>query len=137
LQENSENDYHGEKQMTAMASPLTGASPTSNQSWKTIDWQDAHKEVKSLQVRIAKAVQDKRHGKAKALQWLLTHSFSAKLLAVKRVTQNSGAKTPGVDGVRWRTSNQKMQAVHSLQRRGYQPQPLRRIYIPKNHGKNG
>src|SRR5690606_14685138 len=78
-----------------------------------------------------KAFREKNYGKARALQWLLTHSFSAKALAVKRVTQNSGAKSPGVDGVLWKTPKQKIEAVHSLQRRGYQPQPLRRIYIPK------
>ncbi|MDI9638681.1 reverse transcriptase domain-containing protein [Geitlerinema splendidum] len=53
---------------------------------------------------------------------------------MRRVTQNSGAKTPGVDGVLWRTSRQKIQAVNSLQRRGYNPQPLKRIYIPKRSG---
>ncbi len=70
----------------------------------------------------------------KALQWLLTNSFTAKLLAVRRVTQSSGSKTPGVDGVLWRTPKQKTQAVQSLRRRGYKPQPLRRIYIAKKSG---
>lgn len=114
-----------------MAKTISGASSASKLTWKTIDWNHASMEVKQLQMRIAKAVREKRYGKAQALQWLLTHSFSAKALAVKRVSQNSGGKTPGVDGIVWKTSNQKMQAVHSLQRRGYQPQPLRRIYIPK------
>src|SRR5476649_192438 len=117
--------------MTAMAKTTTGASSASRLTWGTIEWHQVTMEVKQLQMRIAKAVREKRYGKAKALQWLLTHSFSAKLLAVKRVTQSSGAKTPGVDGIVWRTPNQRMQAAHSLQRRGYQPQPLRRIYIPK------
>lgn len=85
-------------------------------------------------MRIAKAVREKRQGKVKALQWILTHSFSAKLLAVKRVVQSSGAHTPGVDGVVWKTPKQKMKAVKSLQRRGYHPLPLRRIYIPKKSG---
>ena len=85
-------------------------------------------------MRIAKAVREKRYGKVKALQWLLTNSFMAKLLAVRRVTQSSGGKTPGVDGVIWRTPKQKIQAAKSLRRRGYKPQPLRRIYIPKKSG---
>jgi RNA-directed DNA polymerase len=117
--------------MAAMVKAITGASSVSLLTWKTIQWHHVSKEVKRLQMRIAKAVREKSYGKVKALQWLLTHSFSAKLLAVRRVTQSSGAKTPGVDGIVWRTPNQRMQAVHSLQRRGYQPQPLRRIYIPK------
>ena len=117
--------------MTGMAKTTTGASSASSLTWKTLEWDHVTTEVKRLQMRIAKAVREKSYGKARALQWLLTHSFSAKLLAVKRVTQSSGAKTPGVDGIVWKTQNQKMQAAHSLQRRGYQPQPLRRIYIPK------
>jgi RNA-directed DNA polymerase len=117
--------------MAVMVKTITGASSAPPLTWNVIKWHQVNIEVKQLQMRIAKAVREKRYGKAKALQWLLTHSFSAKLLAVKRVVLNSGAKTPGVDGVVWKTQNQKMQAVHSLQRRGYQPQPLRRIYIPK------
>jgi RNA-directed DNA polymerase len=120
--------------MTAVQLVLTGASSTSNQNWLTIHWERVTKEVKRLQMRIAKAVREKRHGKVKALQWILTHSFSAKLLAVKRVTQSSGAHTPGVDGVVWKTPKQKIKAVKSLQRRGYCPLPLRRIYIPKKSG---
>ena len=120
--------------MTAMNLSLIGASSASKVTWDTTNWSHVTKEVKRLQMRIAKAVREKRYGKAKSLQWLLTHSFSAKLLAVRRVTQNSGAKTPGVDGVLWRTSKQKIQAVQSLKRRGYSTQPLRRIYIPKSRG---
>jgi RNA-directed DNA polymerase len=123
-----------EKQMTTMTQSLIGASSTPRVTWGTIHWDQVTKEVQRLQMRIAKAVREKRYGKVKALQWLLTHSFSAKLLAVKRVSQNSGAKTLGVDGVLWKTPRQKIKAVESLQRRGYNTQPLRRIYIPKNQG---
>lgn len=120
--------------MTEMAKTITGASSVCATDWTSINWNHAVAQVKQLQVRIAKAVKEKRYGKAKALQWLLTHSFSGKALAVKRVTQNAGSKTPGVDGVLWRTPFQKIQAVLSMQRRGYKPQPLRRIYIPKRLG---
>lgn len=120
--------------MTAMAQPLTGASPSCF-AWDSIHWDAVKAQVFRLQVRIAKAVRAGRHGKAKALQWLLTHSFYAKLLAVKRVAQNRGGKTPGVDKVVWKTPQQKVKAVQSLQRRGYQTQPLRRIYIPKKDGR--
>jgi RNA-directed DNA polymerase len=131
LQDSLENCLNEGKQMTAMAKTITGASSASPLTWGTIEWHQVTKEVKQLQMRIAKAVREKHYGKAKALQWLLTHSYSAKLLAVRWVILNSGAKTPGVDGIVWKTQNQKMQAVQSLQRRGYQPQPLRRVYIPK------
>lgn len=120
--------------MTVMSLSATGASSASKLTWADINWPHVSKEVKRLQMRIAKAVREGAHGKVKALQWLLTHSYSAKLLAVRRVTQNTGANTPGVDGVLWRTPNQKMQAVNSLQRRGYTPQPLHRIQIPKKSG---
>ena len=87
-------------------------------------------------MRIAKAVRDKRWNKVKALQWLLTHSFSGKALAVKRVTENRGKRTPGVDGETWDTPAKKTKAVMSLKRRGYQPRPLRRVFIPKTNGKS-
>src|SRR3974390_3947353 len=74
-------------------------------------------------------------GKVRALQRLLTHSDSGKVLAVRRVTENNGKKTPGVDGEIWNTPEKKTQAVHALKRRGYQSQPLRRVYIPKSDGK--
>jgi len=86
-------------------------------------------------MRIAKAIKSGRHNKAKALQWILTHSFYAKCLAVKRVTQSKGKNTPGVDKVLWRTPNQKMKAALSITRRGYKSLPLRRIHILKKNGK--
>jgi retron-type reverse transcriptase len=48
---------------------------------------------------------------------------------------NDGKKTPGVDKEIWDTPDRKTQAVHAFQRRGYQPQPLRRVYIPKSDKK--
>ncbi len=117
--------------MTAQVTLVTGAPKMRELTWDAIDWLRAKANVRRLQMRIAQAYRDGKQGKVKALQWLLTHSQSAKLLAVKRVTENRGAKTPGVDKVVWRTANQKMKAVSALKRHGYQPQPLRRIYIPK------
>ncbi len=113
----------------------TGATPALTVRWGDIDWRYVHDQVRRLQVRIAKAAEEKKFGKVKALQWILTRSWHAKLWAVRRVTTNKGAKTPGIDGVIWRTAKQKIEAAASLQRRGYRPQPLRRIYIPKSNGK--
>lgn len=121
-----------ESQMTVMmAASSTGAPSTSLPSWEAINWQRAKSEVYRLQMRIAKAFREGKHNKAKALQWVLTHSFSAKLLAVKRVVENRGSKSPGIDNIRWKTSSQKMRAALSLKRHGYQTKPLKRIYIPK------
>lgn len=86
-------------------------------------------------MRIAKAVRERRWGRVKALQWLLTHSFYGRAIAVKRVTENQGKKTPGVDRVTWETPEAKAKAVMSLKRRGYKPKPLRRVFIPKANGK--
>jgi RNA-directed DNA polymerase len=104
-------------------------------SWKAIEWLRVKQEVRRLQMRIAKATQAGQWRKVKALQWVLTHSRAAKLLAVHRVTTNRGAKTPGVDNVIWRTDKQKIQAAFNLKRHGYKPRPLRRHYIPKPNGK--
>lgn len=120
-----------------MARSLTKASASSADAneWKSIDWNSVIAPVRRLQMRIAKAYRERRYGKAKALQRLLTTSYHAKLLAVKRVVQNKGSKTPGVDGVIWSTHQQKMEAALSLKRKGYKTQPLRRIYISKRNGK--
>ena len=121
--------------MAAMAKPLTGAPPARSDTWNSIDWNQVEKQVKRLQVRIAKAIKEGRRGKATSLQRLLTKSFYGKLIAIKRVTSNKGKETPGVDGVLWSTSKQKMKAVRSLGRKGYKPSPLRRVFIPKSNGK--
>ena len=114
----------------------TDASPACPPlTWKTIDWPRVRQEVRRLQMRIAKATQAGHYRKAQALQWLLTHSHTAKLLAVHKVTSNRGAKTPGVDNIIWRTDKQKLNAALSLTRHGYRPRPLRRHYIPKPNGK--
>src|SRR5436309_6550161 len=112
-----------------------GAVSSEAAEWFAIDWQTIHRNVRRLQVRIVKAVKEGRWGKVRALQRLLTHSFSGKILAVRRVTENQGKKTPGVDQEIWDTPEKKAQAVHAFKRRGYQPQPLRRVYIPKSDGK--
>ena len=66
---------------------------------------------------------------------ILAHSFSAKLLAVRRVTTRTGARTPGVDGIIWNTPAKKMRGALSLKRHGYKAMPLRRTYILKRNGK--
>lgn len=113
----------------------TVACAPSGLGWQTIKWVEIRRQVRKLQARIVKATQEGRQGKVKALQWLLTHSFSAKALAVKRVTENDGKKTPGVDKVIWETPGMKTKAIASLQKRGYQSLPLRRVLIPKKNGK--
>lgn len=114
---------------------MIGAPSARKLDWKRINWHQVEEHVRRLQIRIAKAIKLGHHNKAKALQWILTHSFYAKCLAVKRVTQSRGKNTPGVDKVIWRTPIQKMKAALSLKRRGYKSLPLRRTHIPKKNGK--
>src|ERR1700737_4370232 len=108
-----------------------GAVSDEAAEWYAINWQTVNRNVRRLQVRIVQATKASRWGKVRALQHLLTHSYSGKVLAVRRVTENNGKKTPGVDQEIWDTPEKKTKAVHELKRRGYQPQPLRRVYTPK------
>ena len=113
----------------------SGAPARSEISWHLGDWDVIKSAVNRLQVRIAKATQEGRWGKVKALQRLLTRSYSGKMLATKRVTENRGKATPGVDGKIWSTPAAKWKGMQSLRHHGYRPMPLRRIYIPKSNGK--
>ena len=117
------------------AEMLAGAAPDQTPDWHSIEWKKVWRTVRRLQARIVKAVAEGRWNKVKALVYLLTRSFSGRALAILRVVSNSGAKTPGVDGVLWNTPEAKSAAFGTLRRHGYQPQPLRRVYIPKSNGK--
>lgn len=114
---------------------LTGATPYLGKHWNSINWKKVQAEVRWLQMRIAKAVTEKKWNKVKSLQWILAHSFSAKLLAVRRVTSRKGANTPGVDGIIWNTPAKKMRGALLLKRHGYKALPLRRTFILKRNGK--
>jgi len=113
---------------------LAGAPGHSKIDWNQINWQKVKRNVRRLQVRIVKAIEAGRWGKVKALQRLLTRSFSGKALAVRRVTENKGKRTAGVDGEIWNTSEKKAQGLKTLRPQGYRAQPLRRTYIPKSNG---
>ena len=99
--------------------------------WKSIDWKKAEAEVNRLQARIAKATQEKKWNTVKRLQYLLTHSYYAKALAVRKVTTNKGKNTSGVDKELWSTPTSKMRGVLTLTDKGYKAKPLRRVYIEK------
>lgn len=107
---------------------------TAWQSWHHIPWSDAHRVVARIQTRIAKAAEAGCWRKVRSLQKLLTHSTSAKAVAVKRVTENQGRRTPGIDNETWGTPQKKWQGVLQLGNKPYRPKPLRRIYIPKANG---
>ena len=103
--------------------------------WNSIDWKEVEEHVNRLQTRIAKAVKNKKWHLVKRLQYLLTHSYYAKLLAVKSITQNKGKRTAGIDGETWSSPEAKMKAVLSLTDKKYVAKPLRRVYIEKSGSK--
>ncbi|MDF2177885.1 group II intron reverse transcriptase/maturase [Aliiglaciecola sp. CAU 1673] len=117
---------------TTLSVPAFSHPPT---GWHTIHWYLVQRQVRGLQVRIAKATKLQQWRKVKALQRMLVRSFAAKALAVKRVTENRGKATPGVDGELWSTPESKWNAISRMKRKGYRPKPLRRVYIPKSNGK--
>lgn len=100
-------------------------------NWKNIDWKQARIYVNRLQVRIVKAVQKGKWRLVKRIQKLLTNSFYAKALAVKKVVSNKGKNTPGIDGVLWKSDKDKTDAIYALNTKTYKAKPLRRTYIEK------
>lgn len=122
--------------MRMIFSDKDSASSREPQNWHAIDWRRVERHVRTTQKRIAKATQEQDWRRVKTLQRSLIHSFSARALAVRRVTENQGKRTPGVDRALWDTPTLKRAAVVQLkQQRGYRPKPLRRVYIPKSNGK--
>ncbi len=103
--------------------------------WKSIDWNKAEEIVNNLQSRIASAAKNRDWKKVSKLSRLLTRSFYAKLLAVRKVTNNKGSRTPGVDGILWSSPADKMRAALQLTNKGYHAKPLSRKYILKKNGK--
>jgi RNA-directed DNA polymerase len=103
--------------MSAAEMPA-GAAPERMPDWHSIDWKKVWCTVRRLQARIVKAVADGRWNKVKALVNRLTHSFAGRALAILRVVSNSGAKSPGVDGVLWNTPESKSAAFGILRRDG-------------------
>lgn len=99
--------------------------------WNKIDWNKAEEHVNRLQVRITKAVKTVKWYLVKRLQYLITHSHYAKLLAVRKPTQNTGKRTAGVDGETWSSSKAKMEAALNITDKKYAAKPLKRVFIEK------
>lgn len=127
-----EDTSNEERQSDVMSLFHNGAS--SNPDWHEVDWQSVQTVVRRFQARIVRATKAGRWNKVKSLQYLLVNSTAAKLLAVRRVTENRGKNTPGVDGETWTTPAAKLAAALALRTKGYKPQPLRRVLIPKSKG---
>ena len=120
---------HVSHSITPQGEKLTNVKLKSQ--WNSIDWKKIEEHVNRLQTRIAKAVKNEKWSLVKRLQHLLTHSYYAKLLAVKTITQNKGKRTAGIDGETWSSPEAKMKAVLSMTDKKYVSKPLRRVYIEK------
>ena len=112
---------------------LVTAAPSSTAlNWHDLDWAVIQCSVRKTQLKIAQATGEGNWRRVKRLQRMLTHSFYGRCLAVRRVTENRGRKTPGVDGETWGSPQAKLRAVGSLSKQlGYRPKPPRRVWIPK------
>jgi hypothetical protein len=99
--------------------------------WIRLNWSRIITKISRLQNRIAKATIKGFRNLAKRLQHLLQNSFYAKLLAIKKVTENKGKNTAGIDGKLWKTGFDKIKAVFSLKSKKYKASPLKRVYIEK------
>jgi RNA-directed DNA polymerase len=103
--------------------------------WNNINWKKVEKHVNRLQVRITKAVKEGKWCLVKRLQYLLTHSHYAKLLATRNPTRNKGKRTAGIDGETWSSPESKTNAALSLTDKKYVAKPLKRVYIEKHGSK--
>src|SRR5258708_5302040 len=121
----------GWRQASMRSANTDSAAFPGGSAWDRIDWPTVHPRVRGLQIRIAKATRDQDWRRVKALQRFLVNSSSTEALAVKRVSENDGKRTPGVDGEIWTTPEAKLRAIQRLDSRGLRPRPLRRVYIPK------
>jgi RNA-directed DNA polymerase len=123
------------RELEAAPFGAAGASLRQAVNWRTIKWKRVNSNVCRLQRRIVQAQQQGKKRKVRALQFILTRSYSARCLAVRRVVENPGRRTPGVDGQKLDTPEKKAQTVEKLNAEDYKAQPLKRVYIAKKNGK--
>jgi RNA-directed DNA polymerase len=125
-------EERGSSRMTETKAPR---SDPESERWRTLPWRKFEQHVYRIQKRIFQAEQRGNHKAVHKLQKLLMKSRAARLLAVRRVTQdNQGKKTAGVDGIKSVTPTQRLtmvERIHPKQWKRLKSQPVRRVYIPK------
>lgn len=101
------------------------------EAWHSINWKQASRKVYKLQKRIYEATRRGDTGAVRSLQRTLVNSWSAKVLAVRKVTQdNRGKNSAGIDGVKTLKPNQRLQLAERL-KLSSKSKPVRRVWIPK------
>jgi RNA-directed DNA polymerase len=103
--------------------------------WEVIDWQKVEAFINKIQTRIAKAMVRGNKKLVRELSRMLTHSYYAKLWAIRKVTSTRGKRTAGIDNEKWDSPAKKYRAVSKLEKKGYQAKALKRVYITKSNGK--
>ncbi len=99
--------------------------------WNNLPWREIEKVIFKLQKRIYQASKDGDIKAVRKLQKTLINSWYAKLIAVRKVTQdNTGKNTAGIDGVKSLTPKQRLQLAKDLKMNG-KSKPTRRVWIPK------
>jgi RNA-directed DNA polymerase len=103
--------------------------------WEAIDWEKVEAFINKAQTRIAKAMVNGNMKLVRELQRMLTHSYYAKLWAIRKVTSTTGKRTAGIDKEKWDTPAKKYRAVSKLEKKVYKAKALKRVYILKSNGK--
>ena len=113
----------------------TDLPKTNTVEWNEINWRKVEKSVFKLQKRIYQASNSGNVRKLRRLQKTLINSYYAKLLAVRKVSQdNGGKKTAGIDGIKSLSPSQRITLSKNLKLND-KSKPIRRVWIPKSNGK--
>jgi RNA-directed DNA polymerase len=122
-----------------MNTSLRASAHVSHKDWYSIDWNTIQKYVTKLRQRIYRAEQQNKRRRVRKLQRLLLRSKANLLLSIRRVTQqNTGKRTPGVDGYTASQSNERIKLYQQLLKRNvfqHRPKPAKRTFIAKKNGK--
>ncbi|PAK45292.1 reverse transcriptase N-terminal domain-containing protein, partial [Priestia megaterium] len=122
-----------------MNTSLRASAHVSHKGWYSINWNTIQRYVTKLRQRIYRAEQQNQRRRVRKLQRLLLRSKANLLLSIRRVTQqNTGKRTPGVDGYTASKPNERIKLYQQLLKRNvfqHRPKPAKRTFIAKKNGK--